>query len=122
MVTSTRFFSNLSADTFERISALAGGDGLTPPQGCTSSSPASCVHRMSFANVMQDFDESMVASTVASEMSALSDPPRNSTVIAEHPSVLWKLSNENIQRLQIEKPAERYVCRIFIFCDNLLTE
>jgi len=64
-----------------------------------------------FANVAQNFDESMVAGTVAGEMSALSDSPRNSTVVAEHPSVLWKLSNENIQRLQIEEPA---LARVFI--------
>ena len=64
-----------------------------------------------FANVVQVFDESMVAGTVAGEMSALSDSPRNSTVVAEHPSVLWKLSNENIQRLQIEEPA---LARVFM--------
>lgn len=46
----------------------------------------------------------MVAGTVAGEMSALSDSPRNATVMAEAPSVLWKLSKKNIQRLQIEEP------------------
>jgi len=64
-----------------------------------------------FANLVQHFDESMVAGTVAGEMSALSDSPRNSTVVVEHPSVLWKLSNENIQRLQTEEPA---LARVFI--------
>ena len=64
-----------------------------------------------FANVVEVFEESMVAGTVAGEMSALSDSPRNSTVVAEHPSVLWKLSNENIQRLQVEEPA---LARVFM--------
>ena len=64
-----------------------------------------------FANSVQHFDESMVAGTVAGEMSALSDSPRNATVVAEHPSVLWMLSKENIQRLQTEEPA---LARVFI--------
>ncbi|KAF9483648.1 sulfate anion transporter [Pholiota conissans] len=57
-----------------------------------------------FANPAQHFEESMVAGTIAGEMSALSDSPRNATVVAEAPSVLWKLSNENIKRLQVEEP------------------
>ncbi|KJA17340.1 hypothetical protein HYPSUDRAFT_1023378 [Hypholoma sublateritium FD-334 SS-4] len=60
--------------------------------------------RYKFANPTQHFEESMVAGTVAGEMSALSDSPRNATVMAEAPSVLWKLSKKNIQRLQIEEP------------------
>ncbi|KAF8197043.1 sulfate transporter family-domain-containing protein [Pholiota molesta] len=57
-----------------------------------------------FANPTQHFEESMVAGALAGEMSALSDSPRNATVVAEAPSVLWKLSNQNIQRLQTEEP------------------
>jgi SulP family sulfate permease len=64
-----------------------------------------------FPNIVQHFDESMVAGTVAGEMSALSDSPRNSTAVAEQPSVLWKLSNENIQQLQTDEPA---LARVFI--------
>lgn len=60
--------------------------------------------RYKFANPTQHFEESMVAGTVAGEMSALSDSPRNATVMAEAPSVLWKLSKKSIQRLQIEEP------------------
>jgi len=48
---------------------------------------------------------------VATEIPALSDFPRNSTVVAEHPSVLRKLGNENIQRLQIE---ESSLARVFM--------
>lgn len=64
-----------------------------------------------FANSQQRFEESMVAGTVAGEMSALADSPRNATVVAEQPSVLWKFSNENIQRLQVEEPE---LARVFI--------
>jgi len=64
-----------------------------------------------FQNTEQHFEESMVAGTVAGEMSALSDSPRNATVVVEHPAVLWKFSNENIQRLQVEEPG---LARIFI--------
>ncbi|KDR73007.1 hypothetical protein GALMADRAFT_745144 [Galerina marginata CBS 339.88] len=64
-----------------------------------------------FANPVQHFEESMVAGTVAGEMSALSDSPRNATVASEQPAVLWKFSNENIQRLQMEEPE---LARVFI--------
>ncbi|PPQ66690.1 hypothetical protein CVT26_009550 [Gymnopilus dilepis] len=64
-----------------------------------------------FESPTQCFEESMVAGTLAGEMSALSDSPRNATVIAEQPSVLWKFSNDNIQRLQMEEPE---LARIFI--------
>ncbi|KAH9475182.1 hypothetical protein JR316_0012293 [Psilocybe cubensis] len=59
----------------------------------------------------EHFEESMVAGTLAGEMSALADSPRNATVVAEQPSVLWKFSNENIQRLQVEEPE---LARVFI--------
>jgi SulP family sulfate permease len=99
---------------FERISVPAGhilwrqGD---PPAGLFIIESGVLRASYEFANLVQHFDESMVAGTVAGEMSALSDSPRNSTVVAEHPSVLWKLSNENIQRLQTEEPA---LARVFI--------
>jgi len=64
-----------------------------------------------FANPEQHFEESMVAGTVAGELSALSDAPRNCTMVVEHPSVLWKLSTHNIQRLQIDEPE---LARVFI--------
>jgi len=57
-----------------------------------------------FANPAQHFEESMVAGTLAGELSALSDSTRNATVIVEQDAVLWKLSIENIRRLQMEEP------------------
>ena len=45
-----------------------------------------------FANPAQHFEESMVAGTLAGELSALSDSTRNATVIVEQAAVLWKLS------------------------------
>jgi len=98
---------------FERISVPAGhvfwrqGD---PSAGLYIIESGVLRASYEFANVVQDFDQSMMAGTMAGEMSALSDSPRNSTVVAEHPSVLWKLSNENIQRLQIDEPA---LARVF---------
>ncbi|KAF8896886.1 hypothetical protein CPB84DRAFT_1815880 [Gymnopilus junonius] len=64
-----------------------------------------------FESPTQRFEESMVAGTLAGEMSALSDSPRNATVIAEQPCILWKFSNEDIQRLQMEEPE---LARVFI--------
>lgn len=57
-----------------------------------------------FANPARRFVESMVAGTVAGELSALSDSPRNATVVVEHDAVLWKLSNVNLRRLRMEEP------------------
>ena len=57
-----------------------------------------------FANPAQHFEESMVAGTLAGELSALSDLTRNATVIIEQAAVLWKLSIENIRRLQMDEP------------------
>ena len=53
----------------------------------------------------------MVAGTLAGELSALSDSTRNATVIVEQAAVLWKLSIENIRRLQMDEPE---LSRIFI--------
>lgn len=57
-----------------------------------------------FSGAAQKFEESMVGGTIAGEVTALSDSTRNATVVAEHPSVVWKLRNENIRRLQVEEP------------------
>lgn len=43
--------------------------------------------------------ESMVAGTVAGEMSFLSRSKRNATVVAERDSVLWKMSIESHEEL-----------------------
>ncbi len=65
-----------------------------------------------FANPMQQFEESMVAGTLAGELSALAEAPRNATVTVEHgPAVLWKMSGANLEKLQIEEPE---LARVFI--------
>jgi len=46
----------------------------------------------------------MVPGTLAGELSALSDLPRNATTVVERPAVLWKLSIDNLRRLQAEEP------------------
>src|SRR5260221_14544948 len=61
---------------------------------------------------MQQFEESMVAGTLAGELSALAEAPRNATVTVEHgPAVLWKMSGANLEKLQIEEPE---LARVFI--------
>jgi len=64
-----------------------------------------------FENSAQDFEETMVAGTIAGELSTLSDSPRNCTVVVEQAGVLWKLSKANLHRLQIEQPE---LARVFI--------
>lgn len=49
--------------------------------------------------------ESMVAGTLAGELSGLADMPRNASVIAEKQSVLWKLSKGEWTRFKEEQPA-----------------
>lgn len=48
--------------------------------------------------------ETMVAGTVAGDLSTLSGTLRNATVVAERDSVLWKLSTEALARMAKEKP------------------
>ncbi|KAK0451278.1 sulfate transporter family-domain-containing protein [Desarmillaria tabescens] len=49
-------------------------------------------------------EESMVSGTVAGELSALSNMPRNATMVVERDVVLWKLGREALGRMQEEKP------------------
>lgn len=48
--------------------------------------------------------ETMVAGTVAGDLSTLSGTARNATVIAERESVLWKLSSKALAQMAREKP------------------
>jgi SulP family sulfate permease len=65
-----------------------------------------------FAKPTQQFEESMVAGTLAGELSALAESPRNATVTVEHgPAILWKLSGANLKKLQTEEPE---FARVFI--------
>ncbi|KAJ6632540.1 sulfate transporter family-domain-containing protein [Mycena sp. CBHHK59/15] len=57
-----------------------------------------------FADHTPTIEESMVGGTLAGELSALSNLPRNASVVVERPAVLWKLSIQNLQRLENEEP------------------
>ncbi|KAF8882992.1 sulfate transporter family-domain-containing protein [Infundibulicybe gibba] len=57
-----------------------------------------------FSEYTPNIEESMVAGTVAGELSALSGLPRNATVIVEHPAVLWKLTLEKLRQLNTDEP------------------
>lgn len=58
-----------------------------------------------FADHTQSIEESMVPGTLAGELSALSTLPRNATTVVERSAVVWKLSIENLRRLETEEPA-----------------
>ncbi|KAJ7577964.1 sulfate transporter family-domain-containing protein [Mycena floridula] len=58
-----------------------------------------------FAPHTPSIEESMVPGTLAGELSALSNLPRNATAIVERPAVVWKLSMENLRKLEAEEPA-----------------
>ena len=46
----------------------------------------------------------MVAGTIAGDLSTLSDTPRNTTAVAERECVLWKLSRDELGRMEREDP------------------
>ncbi|CDZ96940.1 vacuole protein [Phaffia rhodozyma] len=48
--------------------------------------------------------ETMVSGVVAGELSTLAGTPRNATVTVEVPSVLWKLDNTKLEKLQKNHP------------------
>jgi len=50
-------------------------------------------------------EESMVPGTLAGELSALSGLSRNATAVVEKQCVLWKLSLESLQKLEVEHPS-----------------
>ncbi|KAH9933958.1 sulfate transporter family-domain-containing protein [Epithele typhae] len=53
-----------------------------------------------FAPPTLPMEESMVPGTVAGELSTLSRLERNATCVVERPAILWKLSIENLERLE----------------------
>ena len=57
-----------------------------------------------FSDHTPTIEESMVPGTLAGELSALSSLPRNATVVVERDATLWKLSMENLARLDVERP------------------
>lgn len=59
-----------------------------------------------FADHVPDVVESCVAGTLSGELTALAGEPRNATVSAERQSVLWKISTEDLNRLEKEHPED----------------
>ncbi|OCH91545.1 hypothetical protein OBBRIDRAFT_728492 [Obba rivulosa] len=57
-----------------------------------------------FGDITSPLEESMVPGTLAGELSALSGLSRNATCTVERQAVLWKLSTENLRRLEREQP------------------
>ncbi|KAG5643844.1 hypothetical protein DXG03_009575 [Asterophora parasitica] len=77
-----------------------------------------------FADHLKCVEESMVPGTVAGELSALSSLPRNATVFVERAATLWRLSNDNLTRMELEEPAlARTFLRLILkgvwFCHGL---
>ncbi|QRV95907.1 sulfate anion transporter [Ceratobasidium sp. AG-Ba] len=61
----------------------------------------SIIHRLELMSGVHV--KSMTAGTLAGELSALSGTPRNATVVAERPSVVWKMSAESFEKLEQEQ-------------------
>jgi len=58
-----------------------------------------------FSDHTPTIEESMVPGTLAGELSALSDLPRNATVVVERQAVLWKLNIQSLRRLEVDNPS-----------------
>lgn len=93
----------ISGDTLWRQRDRADGLYLIE-SGCLRATYAYDDHR-------ELVQETMVAGTIAGDLSMLSDTPRNATVVAERDCVLWKLDREGLDKLEYEKP---HVARKFI--------
>jgi len=62
-------------------------------------------------------EESMVAGTLAGELSGVSGTSRNATVVVERDAILWRLGTDDLQRLEEKEPAlARDFIRLIIKC------
>jgi SulP family sulfate permease len=64
-----------------------------------------------FAEHTKSIEESMVPGTLAGELSCISVMPRNATAVVERQAVLWKLTLENLKKMETEHPS---LARIFL--------
>ena len=60
--------------------------------------------KYNFSDKAQGIEESMVSGTLAGELTCLSGMTRNATVHAEMQSVLWKLTIDELTRLEKDDP------------------
>ena len=65
----------------------------------------------SYDDHRKNVQETMVAGTIAGDLSTLSDTQRNATVVAERDCVLWKMDQAGLKKLEEEKAQ---VARMFI--------
>jgi len=54
----------------------------------------------SFENHLRMMQETMVAGTIAGDLSTLSDTSRNATAVVDRDCILWKLDKEGLARLE----------------------
>jgi SulP family sulfate permease len=59
----------------------------------------------SYDNHTREVQETMVAGTIAGDLSTLSNTARNATTVAERDCVLWRMDIEALERLEKEHPA-----------------
>ena len=57
-----------------------------------------------FDDYLEKVEETMVAGTIAGDLSTLSETKRNATVVSERECVLWKLDRDGLKKLEEEKP------------------
>jgi SulP family sulfate permease len=66
--------------------------------------------------------ETMVAGTVAGDLSMLSGTIRNATVVAERDGVVWRLDRDSLERMEAEKPeVAREFIKIVLRCKSFFS-
>ncbi|KAL5514025.1 hypothetical protein ACEPAG_2786 [Sanghuangporus baumii] len=93
--------------SFERITVSQGSvlwEQGDPPDGLYLIESGVLRAMYTFPDRKDTFEESMVGGTLAGELSALSNLPRNARVVVEKDAVLWKLSIEKLEELQKQHP------------------
>jgi SulP family sulfate permease len=114
-------YTELSHDFFFQIVPyftsypIASGETLwaqgDSPDGLFLIESGSLRATYAYADHTELVQETMVAGTVAGDLSMLSDTQRNATVVAERDAQLWKMDQAQLEQLEKDKPE---VARAFV--------
>ena len=101
------FFRDLAPYFVERI--VASGTTIwrqkDRPDGLYVIASGSLRATYSYDDYRETVQETMVAGTIAGDLSTLSDSSRNATVVTERECVLWKMDQASLARLERERQA-----------------
>lgn len=74
-----------------------------------------------FADYTTPTHETMVPGTLAGELSTLSGLERNASCVVERDAKVWKLSVDNLRKLQVEEPElAREFTQLVLKCESMI--